>query len=209
MAFLTFPIRNETISHPIREIFRHICKTRKPPCRERVAFFLLFSSIYSFSEEACAHIIYIYTKHHHNGSHFWFHPISSLGSTAILSPVLCQLHCRQPQQQPVAVVVIYILRTFAPKLSIVTLVCAMFADTIGIYNVCETTACHDLHGTPDPPDALAGGIAFHATSSNTFGIYLCLASHPLVSFFYRLSKKNATCSLQNIYFSYFCLLIIS
>lgn len=62
---------------------------------------------------------------------------------------------------------------------------------------------------PDAPYALAGGIAFHATSSNTFAIYLCLASHPLVSFFYRLSKKNATCSLQNIYFSYFCLLIIS
>lgn len=121
MAFLTFPIRNETTSHPIREIFRHICKARKPPCRERVAFFLLFPSIYSFAEEACAHIIYIYTKCHHNGSHFCFHPISSLGATAILSPVLCQLHCRHPHQQPVAVVVIYILRTFAPKLSIVTL----------------------------------------------------------------------------------------
>lgn len=43
------------------------------------------------------------------------------GATAILSLVLCQLHCRHPQKQPVAVVVIYILRTFAPKLSIVTL----------------------------------------------------------------------------------------
>lgn len=85
----------------------------------------------------------------------------------------------------------------------------MFADTIDIFNVCETAACHDLHGTPEPPDALAGGIAFYAISSNSFAIYLCLASHPLVSFFYRLSKKNATCSLQNIYFSYFCLLIIS
>lgn len=121
IAFLTFPIRNETTSHPIRVIFRHIGKTRKPPCRERVAFFLLFPSIYSFAEEACAHIIYIYTKCHHNGSYFCFHPISSLGATAILSPVLCQLHCRHPHQQPVAVVVIYILRTFALKLSIVTL----------------------------------------------------------------------------------------
>lgn len=60
IAFLTFPIRNETTSHPIREIFRHICKTRKPPCRERVAFFLLFPSIYSFAEEACPHYLYIY-----------------------------------------------------------------------------------------------------------------------------------------------------
>lgn len=112
-------------------------------------------------------------------------------------------------KQPVAVDVIYILRTFATKLSIVTLVCAMFADTMDIFNVCETAACHDLHGAPEPPDALAGGIAFYAISSNSFAIYLCLANHPLVSFFYRLSKKNATCSLQNIYFSYFCLLIIS
>lgn len=85
----------------------------------------------------------------------------------------------------------------------------MFADTMDNLNECEMAVCHDLHGAPDPPDALAGGIAFYATSSNRFGIYLCLASHPLVSFFYRLSKKNATCSLQNIYFSYFCLLIIS
>ena len=107
-----------------------------------------------------------------------------------MSPVLCQLHCRHPQQQPVAVVVIYILRTFAPKLSIVTLVFAMFADTIGIYNVCETAACHDLYRAPDTPDALAGGIAFYATSSNSFGIYLCLASHPLVSVFLPSTEKN-------------------
>lgn len=86
----------------------------------------------------------------------------------------------------------------------------MFADTMDSLNECETAACHDLHGAPDTPDALAGGIAFHAISSNTFGIYLCLASHPLVSvFFYPLPKKIVTCSLQNIYFSYFCLLIIS
>jgi hypothetical protein len=190
MAFLTFPIRNETTSHPIREIFRHICKARKPPCRERVAFFLLFPSIYSFAEEACAHIIYIYTKCHHNGSHFCFHPISSLGATAILSPVLCQLHCRHPHQQPVAVVVIYILRTFAPKLSIVTLVFAMFADTMDSFNECEMAVCHELHSAPDTPDALTGGIAFHARSSNSFGNYLCLASHPLVSVFLPSAEKK-------------------
>lgn len=27
----------------------------------------------------------------------------------------------------------------------------MFADNLGIYNVCETAACHDLHGAPEPP----------------------------------------------------------
>lgn len=126
----------------------------------------------------------------------------------------CPLFCvnftaAPPKKQPVAVVVIYILRTFAPKLSIVTLVCAMFADTMDSFNECEMAVCHELHSAPDTPDTLVDGITFYATSSNTFGFYLCLASHPLVSFFYRLPKKNATCSLQNIYFSYFCLLIIS
>lgn len=85
----------------------------------------------------------------------------------------------------------------------------MFADTMDSFNECETAACHDLRSAPDTPDTLVDGIPFYVTSSNSFGIYLCLASHPLVSFFYRLPKKNATCSLQNIYFSYFCLLIIS
>ena len=85
----------------------------------------------------------------------------------------------------------------------------MFADTMDCFNECEMAVCHELHSAPDTPDTLVDGITFYATSSNSFVIYLCLASHPLVSFFYRLSKKNATCSLQNIYFSYFCLLIIS
>lgn len=116
----------------------------------------------------------------------------------------CPLFCvnftaAPPQKQPVAVVVIYILRTFAPKLSIVTLVCAMFADTIGIFNVCEMAVCHDLHRAPDTPDALAGGIAFYATSSNSFGIYLCLASHPLVSVFFTLCRKKSSLVACKIY----------
>lgn len=86
----------------------------------------------------------------------------------------------------------------------------MFADTMDSFNVCEMAVCHDLYRAPEPPDALVDGITFYATSSNSFGIYLCLASHPLASvFFHPLPKKNVTCSLQNIYFSYFCLLIIS
>ena len=47
----------------------------------------------------------------------------------------------------------------------------MFADTMDSFNECETAACHDLHGAPDPPDALVDGITFYATSSNSFGIY--------------------------------------
>lgn len=107
----------------------------------------------------------------------------------------CPLFCvnftaAPPQKQPVAVVVIYILRTFALKLSIVTLVFAMFADTMDSFNVCEMAACHELHRAPDTPDTLAGGIVFYATSSNSFGIYLCLASHPLVSVFLPSAEKN-------------------
>lgn len=75
----------------------------------------------------------------------------------------------------------------------------MFADNLGIFNVCETAACHDLHGAPEPPDALAGGIAFYATSSNRFGIYLCLASHPLVSVFFTLYRKKSALVACKIY----------
>ena len=85
----------------------------------------------------------------------------------------------------------------------------MFADNLGIYNVCETAVCHDLHGAPEPPDALAGGITFYATSSNSFGIYYAWPATHAYLFSTVCRKKNATCSLQNIYFSYFCLLIIS
>lgn len=52
---------------------------------------------------------------------------------------------------------------------------------------------------PDPPDALAVGIAFHATSSNSFGIYLCLASHPLVSVFFTLCRKKTPLVACKIY----------
>lgn len=125
-------------------------------------------------------------------------------------PLFCVNFTAAPQKkQPVAVVVIYILRTFAPKLSIVTLVCAMFADTMDSFNECEMAVCHELYSAPDTPDALAGGIAFYATSSNSFGIYYAWPATLSYLFFYPLPKKIGTCSLQNIYFSYFCLLIIS
>ena len=107
-----------------------------------------------------------------------------------MSPVLCQLHCRHPQQQPVAVVVIYILRTFALKLSIVTLVFAMFADTMDSFNECEMAVCHELHSAPDTPDTLAGGIVFYATSSNSFGIYYAWPATHSYLFFLPSAEKN-------------------
>ena len=85
----------------------------------------------------------------------------------------------------------------------------MFADTMDSFNECEMAVCHELHRAPDTPDTLAGGIVFYATSSNSFGIYYAWPATHSYLFFYPLPKKNATCSLQNIYFSYFCLLIIS
>lgn len=66
----------------------------------------------------------------------------------------------------------------------------MFADTMDCFNECEMAACHDFHSAPDTPDTLAGGIVFYATSSNSFGIYLCLARHPLVSVFLPSTEKN-------------------
>lgn len=107
-----------------------------------------------------------------------------------MSPVLCQLHCRHPHQQPVAVVVIYVLRTFALKLSIVTLVCAMFADTIGIFSVCEMAACHELHSAPDTPYTLAGGSPFmrHRPTVLAF-IYAWPATHSYL-FFLPSAEKN-------------------
>ena len=116
MVSLTFPIRNETTSHPIRVIFRHIGKTRKPPCRERVAFFLLFPSIYSFAEEACAHIIYIYIPTAITMAAISVFILSVLwGATAILSPVLCQLHCRPSQKTACSCCCYLYLAYFCPK----------------------------------------------------------------------------------------------
>ena len=132
------------------------------------------------------------------------------GATAILSLVLCQLHCRHPQKQPVAVVVIYILRTFAPKLSIVTLVCVMFADTVDSFNECEMAACHDLHRAPDTPRYSGRWHCLLCDIVQQFWHLSMLGQPPTrICFFYPLPKKIGTCSLQNIYFSYFCLLIIS
>ena len=105
-------------------------------------------------------------------------------------PLFCVNFTAAPHQQPVAVVVIYVLRTFALKLSIVTLVCAMFADTIGIFSVCEMAACHEFHSAPEPPDTLAGGIVFYATSSNSFGIYYAWPATHSYLFFLPSAEKN-------------------
>lgn len=75
----------------------------------------------------------------------------------------------------------------------------MFADTIGNFNECEMAVCHELHSAPEPPDTLVDGITFYATSSNTFGIYLCLASHPLVSVFFTLYRKKSSLVACKIY----------
>ena len=91
------------------------------------------------------------------------------------------------------------LAYFCPKFINCYSVCAMFADTMDSFNECEMAACHELHRAPDTPDALAGGIAFHATSSNSFGIYLCLTSHPLVSVFFTLCRKKSALVACKIY----------
>ena len=75
----------------------------------------------------------------------------------------------------------------------------MFADTMDSFNECQMAVCHDLHSAPDTLDTLVDGIAFYATSSNSFGIYLCLASHPLVSVFFTLYRKKSALVACKIY----------
>ena len=98
----------------------------------------------------CSHYLYIYQA----SSQWQPFLISSYQFFGVYSHIIsCFVSASLPPtpKQPVAVDVINILRTFALKLSIVTLVCAMFADTMDSFNVCETAARHDLHGAPDPP----------------------------------------------------------
>lgn len=82
------------------------------------------------------------------------------------------------------------LAYFCPKVINCYSVCVMFADTMDSFNECEMAVCHDLHSAPDTLDTLVDGITFYATSSNSFGIYLCLASLPLVSVFLPSAEKN-------------------
>lgn len=126
----------------------------------------------------------------------------------------CPLFCvnftaAPPKKQPVAVVAIYILRTFALKLSIVTLVFAMFADTMDSFNECEMAACHDLHRAPDTPMPWLVASPFMRHRPTVLAFTMLGQPPTRICFFYPLPKKIGTCSLQNIYFSYFCLLIIS
>lgn len=82
------------------------------------------------------------------------------------------------------------LAYFCPKVINCYSVCAMFADTMDSFNECEMAVCHELNSTPDTPDALAGGIAFHATSSNSFGIYYAWPATHSYLFFLPSAEKN-------------------
>ena len=210
IAFLTFPIRNETTSHPIRVIFRHIGKTRKPPCRERVAFFLLFPSIYSFAEEACAHIIYIYIPTAITMAAISDFILSVLWGLQPYCPLFCvNFTAAPPKKQPVAVVAIYILRTFALKLSIVTLYvpCLLTLWTALMSARWLSVMNSTVPLIPPILWSMASPFMRHRPIVLAF-IYAWPATHSYL-FFHPLPKKIVTCSLQNIYFSYFCLLIIS
>lgn len=75
----------------------------------------------------------------------------------------------------------------------------MFADTMDSFNECEMAVCHELHSAPDTPLYSGWWLTFYATSSNSFGIYLCLASHPLVSVFFALCRKKSALVACKIY----------
>lgn len=126
----------------------------------------------------------------------------------------CPLFCvnftaAPPQQQPVAVVVIYILRTFAPKLSIVTLYVPCLPTLWTALMSARWPSVMNSTMPLIPPILWPMALPFmlHRPTVLAF-IYAWPATHSYL-FFYPLPKKIVTCSLQNIYFSYFCLLIIS
>lgn len=115
-------------------------------------------------------------------------------------PLFCVNFTAAPPKKTACSCCCYLyLAYFCPKVINCYSVCAMFADTMDCFNECEMAVCHELHSAPDTPDTLVDGITFYATSSNRFGIYPCLASHPLVSVFFTLCRKKSALVACKIY----------
>lgn len=121
MAFLTFPIRNEQPVTQFARFFAIFARPGSPPAASALPSFSCFrQSIVSQRRLVLTLFIYIPSA------------ITMVAISDFILSVLwglqpyCPLFCvnftaAPPKKQPVAVVVIYILRTFALKLSIVTL----------------------------------------------------------------------------------------
>lgn len=126
----------------------------------------------------------------------------------------CPLFCvnftaAPPKKQPVAVVVIYILRTFALKLSIVTLYVPCL---LTLWTALMSARWPSVMNSTVPLIPPILWLVAHLLCDivQQFWHLSMLGQPPTrICFFYPLPKKIGTCSLQNIYFSYFCLLIIS
>lgn len=132
------------------------------------------------------------------------------GGYSHIVPCFVSTSLPPPQKkQPVAVVVIYILRTFALKLSIVTLYvpCLLTLWTALMSARWLSVMNSTVPLIPPILWSMASPFMRHRPIVLAF-IYAWPATHSYL-FFYPLPKKFGTCSLQNIYFSYFCLLIIS
>ena len=114
-----------------------------------------------------------------------------------------------PKKQPVAVVVIYILRTFALKLSIVTLYVPCLPTLWTALMSARWLFVMNSTVPLIPPILWLVALSFMRHRPTVLAFTMLGQPPTRICFFYPLPKKNATCSLQNIYFSYFCLLIIS
>lgn len=156
----------------------------------------------------CSHYLYIYQA----SSQWQPFLISSYQFFGVYSHIIsCFVSASLPPtpKQPVAVVVIYILRTFALKLSIVTLYVPCL-PTLSASIMCARRPPVMTSMVPlNPPMPWLVALSFMRHRPIVLA-FTMLGQPPIrICFFYPLPKKNATCSLQNIYFSYFCLLIIS
>lgn len=199
MAFLTFPIRNEQPVTQFARFFAIFARPGSPPAASALPSFSCFRQSI-VSQRRLVLTLFIYIPSAITMAAISDFILSVLWGLQPYCPLFCVNFTAAPPKKTACSCCCYLyLAYFCPKVINCYSVCAMFADTMDSFNECEMAACHELHRAPDTPDTLVDGIAFYATSSNSFGIYLCLASHPLVSVFFTLYRKKSALVACKIY----------
>lgn len=199
MAFLTFPIRNEQPVTQFARFFAIFARPGSPPAASALPSFSCFRQSI-VSQRRLVLTLFIYIPSAITMVAISDFILSVLWGLQPYCPLFCVNFTAAPPKKTACSCCCYLyLAYFCPKVINCYSVCAMFADTMDSFNECEMAVCHELHSAPDTPDTLVDGITFYATSSNSFGIYLCLASHPLVSVFFTLCRKKSSLVACKIY----------
>ena len=146
----------------------------------------------------CSHYLYIYQVPS-QWQPFLISSYQFFGGYSHIVPCFVSTSLPPPPKTACSCCCYLYLAYFCPKVINCYSVCAMFADTMDSFNECEMAVCHELHSAPDTPLYSGWWLTFYATSSNSFGIYLCLASHPLVSVFFALCRKKSALVACKIY----------